>query len=109
MEIEFDCNRNNVDTKFESLKGVLVSIKGWVDKNGDLFHTMDEVKKQQDAVVMKLDVVVDDVKLCGRRLEIIQNSAAKADAQLKEVFDNMKKNQEYISIVITVQKKPQLK
>jgi enoyl-[acyl-carrier-protein] reductase (NADH) len=53
-----------------------------------------------DAVVMKLDAVCDDVKLCERRLELIQNSDAEAEAHLKEVFDNVKKNQEGISIVI---------
>jgi hypothetical protein len=42
---------------------------------------------------MKLDAVGDDVKLCDRRLELMQNSGAEAETHLKEVFDNVKKNQ----------------
>jgi hypothetical protein len=64
---------------------------------------MEEVKQQQDSMIMKLDAVGDDVKLCGRRLELIENNETEAETHLKEVFDNVKKNQECISIVITCQ------
>jgi chromosome segregation ATPase len=70
---------------------MLVDIKKWSDKNRQLLHAIEEVKQQQNNAVMKLDAVSDDVKLCRKRLELIQRSDVEAETHLKEVFDNIKR------------------